>query len=249
MMRKVRAALGRARRLLRLRFYRWRAARAGVAFVPPNCIFMPHFSAQSLIVDAGCGSAAELSVYVIQHFGARALGIDPTKKHAPALQQLAEKTQGRFQHLDFGIGAVDGVVTFYESMHQSGSIFQDHANVKIRPRRSYEVEMVSLRSLPARIGAQRVDLLKLDLEGGEYEVLRDVEFHHHCGARYSRNSTRAIVKKMRDMGLRAMTLDGRNYLFHRQPSGGEHPAALAGEPPAWWAAMIHGSVLRGDRRR
>jgi FkbM family methyltransferase len=243
MMRKVRAALGRARRLLRLRFYRWRAARAGVAFVPPNCIFMPHFSAQSLIVDAGCGSAAELSVYVIQHFGARALGIDPTKKHAPALQQLAEKTQGRFQHLDFGIGAVDGVVTFYESMHQSGSIFQDHANVKIRPRRSYEVEMVSLRSLPARIGAQRVDLLKLDLEGGEYEVLRDVaaadlapyeqifvEFHHHCVARYSRKSTRAIVKKMRDMGLRAMTFDGRNYLFHRQPSGGEHPAALAGEP-------------------
>jgi len=49
-------------------------------------------------------------------------------------------------------------------MNESGSIFQDHVNMQHDATVSYDVEALTLKSLLRRIGANAVEILKLDLE-------------------------------------------------------------------------------------
>ena len=93
---------------------------------------------------------------------------------------------------------------------------------------TYEVEAVTLGELVKRVGVAVVDLIKLDLEGAEYELLSRtqqaefahfkqmfVEFHHRCTG-HDLADTKATVQKLRRVGFQSFTLDGDNYLFYRK---------------------------------
>jgi methyltransferase FkbM-like protein len=92
----------------------------------------------------------------------------------------------------------------------------------------YDVEAVTLGTLLKRVGVETVDILKLDLEGAEYDVLKRitadelrpfkqvfVEFHHHAVGHIRKADTERLVKLISGCGFRAFSLDDHNYLFHR----------------------------------
>lgn len=71
-------------------------------------------------------------------------------------------------------------------------------------------------------------MLKLDIEGSEYELLENissnellpfgqifVEFHHHAVQRYCEADTICLVNKICGFGFRVFSLDDHNYLFVR----------------------------------
>ena len=75
----------------------------------------------------------------------------------------------------------------------------------------------------------RIAFLKLDLEGAEYDLLRDVttadleglkqifvEFHHHCIEEYSTADTLEIVQLIHSTGMNYFTIDDHNYLFYQK---------------------------------
>jgi FkbM family methyltransferase len=214
-----------ARKALRLRH----ARRAGLVHVAPNFVYSPSFAAGSVVVDAGCSYEADFSLYMIAQHGARAFGVDPTLKHRPALQSIERRLGGRFVHVPCAIAAVDGTLTFHESRdNESGSIFQDHVNMQHDATVSYDVEALTLKSLLRRIGSDTVEMLKLDLEGAEYDLLGAVEreqllpfkqifveFHHHAVSRYGVEDTRRLVSRIAGFGFSAFSLDDHNYLFQR----------------------------------
>jgi FkbM family methyltransferase len=199
-----------------------KAARLRLCSLPPNYIWRP--TEPGIVIDAGCGHDAELSRHLIG-LGWTAYGVDPTRKHAPMLAKLAAQSDGRFHHLAKAIGSVDGTMMFYESAeNESGSLCPDHANVRRDTIRAYEVDVITLRSL-AELAGSKVALLKLDLEGAEYNLLRGispvdlrpfeqvfVEFHPHCTA-YTPADMRAIINRLRSLGQHAFSRDGRNYLL------------------------------------
>ena len=202
--------------------------RLGLRYFPPNYIFRPAFNSESIVIDCGCGYEAELSQHLIGRFGLRAFGVDPTQKHGPVLNALSQRLDGRFVHLPLAVGALDGMMRFSESVNnESGSLLGDHVNVLDRAEtRSYDVQVVSLRSLVQQVKSSQVDLLKLDLEGAEYELLGGVsyddvapfaqifvEFHHHAVQRYSPSDTAKIVERVRGLGFSSYSIDDHNFLF------------------------------------
>lgn len=205
------------------------ARREGLAFVEPNFIYRPDLSPQSVVIDAGCSYEADFSVWMIRRHGVRAFGVDPTRKHGEALRSLEQQYGGRFVHVPCAISAVDGLVTFHESrQNESGSLLGDHVNVLHDEITSYEVDAVTLASLLGRLGLTTVDILKLDLEGAEYEILERataeqlhpfrqmfVEFHHHAVSHYTERDTRRIVDLVAGCGFVTFSLDDHNYLFYR----------------------------------
>ena len=206
-----------------------RVRRAGLAYVPPNFVYRPDLSTESVVIDGGCSYEADFSVSLIRRYGVRAFGVDPTRKHSAALRELEAQHPGRFVHVPCAIAAADGVLTFNESRtNESGSLLQDHVNVIQDETTSYDVRAVTLESLLRCIGVDAVDLLKLDLEGAEYELLDSVtaeqlrpfkqvfvEFHHHAVSRFQEADSLRIVRRITEFGFNAISVDDHNYLFYR----------------------------------
>ena len=130
----------------------------------------------------------------------------------------------------YALAEKDGTIQFHESLENvSGSLFADHTNIQHDDVRTYDVRAVTLESLFEELQARTVDLLKLDLEGAEYDLLRVapsdvlcrckqvfVEFHHHCVDRFSPVDTKKLVRKFQDTGFQAFSLDRHNYLFFQR---------------------------------
>ena len=201
----------------------------GIKFLAPNFIFRDNLNTDSITVDVGCGYEADFSVAMINRYNLKSFGIDPTKKHEEKLGQVESTYQGRFKHLKYAISNVQGKTTFRESVeHESGSMLKDHVNVMHDTIIEYKVESITLKQIPEKVGAATIDILKLDIEGVEYELLDQVnsddlsafnqlfvEFHHRSIQRFSRKDTKNIIKKICTHGYKSITLDGDNYLFYR----------------------------------
>jgi FkbM family methyltransferase len=186
-------------------------------------------SSDSVVVDCGTGPDAELSKAMIDLFGSRCYGLEPTRRHHSALRALSELTSGRFTHLDCGVAAQNGRLVFYESLENvSGSVLADHVNVRRDETLTYEIETVGIDGLFDLLGVAWIDLLKLDIEGAEYSALASampqslarigqmiVEFHDHCVSRYWPWHTRRLMRKLRTAGFSVYSRDGINCLFFR----------------------------------
>ena len=192
-----------------------------------NYLYKGNFKKENLIVDVGCADDPDLSIYMINKYGLNSIAIDPTMKHRNALTIL-EENNSNLKYLPYAISNKSGKLTFYESLdNTSGSILNEHTNI-INDRISfYDVDSITLRELHFLVGRE-VDLLKLDLEGAEYDLLMNVarcdlmpykqifvEFHHHC-TKYTRYDTMNVVRRMEVFGLKSFSLDRHNYLFYWQ---------------------------------
>lgn len=200
----------------------------GLRFHKPNFIYQDFLNENSRIIDVGCGFEADLSMLMIEKYGLTAFGVDPTKKHAPFLKELEAQSKGRFHHLPYAVSKDNQTLSFFESKeNESGSILNEHTNIKNDEIIMYDVESLSLKELVKKTGSTSVDLLKLDIEGAEYELLKNVskedvapfkqifiEFHHHC-TDYSIKETEKIVQHLSEKNFKVFTRDNHNYLFFR----------------------------------
>lgn len=199
-----------------------------IKYYPPNYVYFDNFNKLSVIIDVGCGHEAEFSRHLIEKHNLQAFGVDPTLKHIPFLKILEETTKGKFHHLALAVTQKDGFITFNESrQNESGSILTEHINIQNDEIISYNVESVNLRELVRRIGITPIDLIKLDLEGAEYELLNEIsnedinpfkqifiEFHHHC-TNHTTEETMLLVRNICSKGFKVFTLDRHNYLFYK----------------------------------
>ncbi|OHA94166.1 MAG: hypothetical protein A3E02_00780 [Candidatus Zambryskibacteria bacterium RIFCSPHIGHO2_12_FULL_38_34] len=199
-----------------------------IHFVAPNCLYRGVFDKESIIVDVGCGFDADFSVYMIKKYGLKSIGIDPTKKHEESLKKISRNTNGRFTHQSIAISSIDGNIYFNESKSNvSGSLLDNHRNIMNDPTERYEVKSVSMAQLPNFLHMRRIEYIKLDLEGAEFELIQNlkkenvskygqifVEFHHHC-TNYSRADADRCIQKMISFGFRQYAVDNRNVLFYK----------------------------------
>ncbi len=93
--------------------------------------------------------------------------------------------------------------------------------------RSYDVKAVTIQTLIKELGLKQVALLKMDLEGAEYNLLGAssqedfqgidqvfVEFHHHAFDKYSIEDTLSLVNKLESFGYKSFSIDNHNFLFY-----------------------------------
>ena len=167
----------------------------------------------SVIVDVGLGEDISFSESLIRSYGCTVHGADPTPKSIAYVKQLSPPN---FILYEQGLAGVSGHATFYlpnEASHVSGSIAQaGHVGHK-----SITVELISLSDLFTKIGTNEVAVLKIDIEGSEYDVIGEdnfaqqvanvkvicIEFHHRW-KEFGPQATVNAINKLKSSGFQCV---------------------------------------------
>ncbi len=177
----------------------------------------------SIIYSFGLGEDISFDLELIKQYGVIVHGFDPTPKSVQWIhaQSLPEK----FIFHEYGISDFDGFLTFYAPAnpnHASFSMIKESSNAK----KSVEARVKKLATIMLEFGHEKIDLLKMDIEGAEYSVIGDlaasgikpdqilVEFHHRFSG-VNLRKTKEAVDKLRAMGygLYSVSPNGEEYSF------------------------------------
>jgi FkbM family methyltransferase len=180
-----------------------------------------YLSPRSVIYSVGIGTDITFDLQLIRHFGAYVHAFDPTPA---SLRWLAMQAlpPNLIVH-PYGLAHYDGTATFYPP---SNPAWVSHSVLPIyrAKDKTIEVPVRRLSTLMAILEHDRIDLLKLDIEGAEYAVIDDIiysqigihqiliEFHHHCEGIHHEQTAQA-VRRLNAVGYR---------IFHVSPRGEEY---------------------------
>lgn len=187
------------------------------------CICPAKLSKESVIYSFGIGTDVSFDLELIRRFGATVHGFDPTPRSISWVR--AQRLPEQFVIHEFGIYAHDGNAVFRPPENTQ------HVSYSVLPRGGATAGVVEapvrrLATIMKMLGHARVDLLKMDIEGGEYEVVEDligtkiavgqllVEFHHRW-PEAGLPRTREAVQKLNQAGFRVFNVSatGEEYSF------------------------------------
>lgn len=177
--------------------------------------------AGSVVYSVGVGAEISFDRALVERLGATVHAFDPTPRSVAWM-----RTQDLPEALVFhplGLGAHDGTIAFHPPRKATSA----HFTPVRRHRRADDADRVEcpvrrLSTLLGELGHDHVDLLKLDIEGGEYDVLEDlldagvdvrqmaVEFHH-CYRTIPYTRTRDAVHRLQAAGYRVFHVSERTY--------------------------------------
>jgi FkbM family methyltransferase len=125
----------------------------------------------SAVYLAGLGEDASFDLGLIERFGCRVHAFDPVPEAARYAEGICTK-EPRFHFQPVGLWSSDGTLRFYENAEPG---FVSRSATNMHATGSYtEAPVRSVDSLMRELGNERVDLLKLSVEGSEYEILGDI---------------------------------------------------------------------------
>ena len=169
----------------------------------------------SVVYSLGVGDTIEFDVRLIERTGASVHAFDPTPNAEVTL--AANTLPPEFHFYAAAAAGSDGELTLYPRVRSNGSLSTTMFTSTPEPRNAHlgqTVPALTVSSMAEKLGHSHIDLLKMDIEGAEYEVLDDliangplprqllVEFHHrHKGI--GRNRTERSLRLLRDEGYRA----------------------------------------------
>lgn len=186
-----------------------------------------NLSADSIVYSLGVGDDIEFDLAIIEKYGVDLHAFDPTPSSIGMLER--KKLPARFSFHPWAVTASDGSLTFYPRLRKDGSKSEVMYTMVPQPETSddaIEVPAYSLATICDRLGHRRVDLMKMDIEGAEYEVLAGlldssirpaqllVEFHHRFPG-IGLKKTEKVIARLRDHGYRifAVSEAGREVSF------------------------------------
>jgi len=173
---------------------------------------------------AGVGMDASFDLGLIERYQVTVHAFDPTPVSLRWVQSRSWPAQWTFHPV--GLGGSDGVASFAPPAvdgHASFSITAD------KTPGSVEAPIKRLSTLARELGHREIGLLKLDIEGAEFDVLEDmiatnlrpaqilVEFHPMINdPEWAR--TREMISNLRAAGYRTFNCkhDGMNLSFGRR---------------------------------
>lgn len=189
----------------------------------------------SIVYSFGLGRDVSFEESLINDIGCEIHAFDPTplsKEYVHALDQ-----NPKLHVHAFGLSSIDGEKGFGAPLEGDCSF----STRRIAGDGSVRLPVRRLVTLMRELGHYRIDLLKMDIEGEEYEVVDDmlgqgivpgqllVEFHHAWNIA-DLNDTKAAVKKLRAMGYKIFDISaaGREFSFiHDTLLGQKSPASAA----------------------
>ena len=124
---------------------------------------------------AGLGEDASFDLGLIERYGCTVHAFDPVPEAAEYAKGITA-SQPRFHFHPEGLWSADETLRFYENP-EPGFVSRSATNMHGTGAYS-EAKVRSIGSLMAEQGDERVDLLKLSVEGSEYEILSDVLSKH-----------------------------------------------------------------------
>lgn len=172
-------------------------------WIPRDCV-----TSASIAYSAGVGEDASFDLALIESRGCEVWAFDPTPRAVAFAGSIADS---RFHFLPCGLAAADGVQQFYGPANPEHA---SHSFVGLQSAEpSFSAECLSLASLTTRLGHSHVDLLKLDVEGAEYEILEalgEIRPRILCVEFHSNRSPKEVARLVGDAGYAPLKVEGRN---------------------------------------
>ncbi|HUL74551.1 MAG TPA: FkbM family methyltransferase [Vicinamibacterales bacterium] len=180
----------------------------------------------AIVYSFGIGTDITFDLSLIRAYGLTVHAFDPT----PGAIAYVERQQlpPGFEAHSVGVASRDGRATFFPPENPSHI---SHTLLR-RPEtsaRAIEVEVRRLSTIMRELRHESIDVLKMDIEGAEYEVLDEildrglavrqilVEFHHRFPA-VGIDRTRQAVRALNEAGYKIFFAaeSGEEYSFIRQ---------------------------------
>jgi FkbM family methyltransferase len=185
---------------------------------------------QSTIYSFGVGRDISFDLSLINAFGCYVHAFDPTPRSIAWIASQDLPPEFRFH--PYGIAAYDGHASFHPP-HNPRHVSYSMLPVPQSAGTTVEAPVYTLRTIMNRLGHDRLDLLKMDVEGAEYAVLAQidlqaivikqllVEFHHRFEG-VGWRGTRTAVKRLWQAGFRTAFVSprGEEFTFVRMESHG-----------------------------
>jgi FkbM family methyltransferase len=171
-------------------------------------------SAGSVVYSLGVGDNVDFDLGIIKSFGARVYAFDPT----PYAKEWVESSDlpPEFVFKPWAAAGEDGTLRLYRRVSRRGKkakvmwTAEDEAG----DSNDYiDAPAYTVRTIMQMLGHQKVDLLKMDVEGAEYDILDGlrhathppeqllVEFHHRFPG-IGKERTAAAIKGLAKIGYR-----------------------------------------------
>ena len=173
----------------------------------------------SVVYSFGVGDNLAWELALIRRWGLTVHAFDPTPRSIEWVRD--QPLPSELIHVPLGLADHDGVQAF--------ALPRSSKSVNYRPASSGETidravtcPVRRLETLRREFGHDRIDVLKMDIEGGEYDVIEDVvaesphqvliEFHHRAdGTGFDRTLT--SLHRLRDCGYRIHWISRRGLEF------------------------------------
>jgi len=184
------------------------------------CICPTGLSEESVVYSFGVGTDISFDLEMIGRFGTHVHAFDPTPRAIAWVRSQA--LPAKFVFHDYGLSDHDGSVIFHppeNASFVSYSIFSRGSSEAV-----VEAPVYRLATIMKTLGHEKIDVLKMDIEGAEYDVLSDfltcdasvrqllVEFHHYWKD-VGLQRTREAIRSLNLAGYR---------IFHVSSSGWEY---------------------------
>ena len=184
---------------------------------------------ESIVYSLGVGDDIEFDLSLIEKYGVQVHAFDPTPSSIDMLDGRSLPQQ--FEFHPWAVTAADGSLTFYPRLWKDGTksdvMYTMIAEDETRDD-AIEVPAYSLATISGKLGHQQIDLMKMDIEGAEYEVLEGlltspvkptqllVEFHHRFSG-IGLEKTADVIERLRAAGYKIFAISeiGREVSFLR----------------------------------
>ena len=188
-------------------------------------------SDSTVLVSFGLGEDVTFESALIERFGCSVFGFDPTPR---SIQYIAKTVSNpRFCSFPYALADRDGLIKFTpppESVADQVSA-SAYAKYDAMDSNAISVPCLTLSSIQKTFNIQKIDILKMDIEGAEFAVIEQaaasgwlseisqllVEFHHFLPDLTS-TQTRNAISQLRAAGFDISWIGRTNheYLFVRR---------------------------------
>ena len=182
-----------------------------------------YLNADSVIYSFGVGTDISFDLSLIDLYNVNVFAFDPTPGCKTYLSSL--ELPSNFVFSPYGLANENKLEKFYLPENPN---FISHSKTPTNDQSKFiEVKMKRLSTFMKELGHKKIDILKMDIEGFEYEVIDEilqeglditqilVEFHHDMYPTLNINTTNKAIIDLKNSGYKifSISLSGREYSF------------------------------------
>ena len=186
-------------------------------------IYEKDLNSESIVYSFGVGEDASFDTSIIDRFKLTVFAFDPTPNSIAWVR--SQGFSKKFKLYEYGLADFNGFICFNPPSNPN------HVSHTILDRKetnddSIEVEVKKLRTIMEELEHEKIDLLKMDIEGAEYQVIEDlvnsdirpkqllIEFHHRFPS-VGIEKSKSAIKKLNKLGYLIFSVSdsGEEYSF------------------------------------